>query len=139
MWWPRFAFAVFCLWMRDRVLLCDPAILLWDIVSVLLPSVFTIVRVEPLGERVTVLVTEPAGFVTVCVLTVVPGAVVWNECVLMALGLLISIPGIAPDPGFLFRCAAKGIQTSRPAATIVNTLFRILSSFPLTSLASELG
>ncbi len=62
--------------MRDRVLLCDRAILLWDIVSVFFPSVFTIVRVRPLGDLVTVLVTEPAGFVTVCVRTVVPGAVV---------------------------------------------------------------
>jgi hypothetical protein len=109
---------------------CDRPILLWDIVSVLFPSVFTIVRVQPLPDLVTVLVTDPAGFVTECVLTVVPGEGLCTECVLAALGVFIGIEGIAPIPAaFLFRCAAKGIQTSMPAATIVRILLRMLSSF----------
>ena len=121
------------MWIRDRVLVCDRPTLLWDIVSVLFPSVFTIVRVRPLADLVTVLVTDPAGFVTVCVLTVVPGEGLWTEFELTALGLfigIVGIVGIAPiPPPCLLRCAAKGIQTSMPAATIVRILLRILSSF----------
>jgi hypothetical protein len=103
--------------------------LLWDNVSALFPSVFTIVRVQPLPDLVAVLVTDPAGFVTVCVLTVVPGDGLWIEFVLTALGLFIGVVGIAPIRAlFLFRCAANGIQTSMPAATTVRILLCIWSS-----------
>ncbi|HSY50683.1 MAG TPA: hypothetical protein VLC46_17895 [Thermoanaerobaculia bacterium] len=99
---------------------------LWCVrVRVLLPSVFTIVRVDPVGDFVTVVVTEPAGFVTVCVLVDVPVEPVWVDIVLIALGTFI---GAAAPPAFLFRCAAKGMQTRIPSATMGKILLRICRS-----------
>ena len=116
----------------------DPANLLWVIVKFLFPSVFTIVRVVPAVDRVVVLVTEPAGFVTVCVLVIMPDGVVWTVRVFMPMalprGIIMAPPrGVAKPPAFrLF--AAIGIQTSKPIATNERIRCRIATSFPLTSL-----
>src|SRR5258708_28564214 len=54
--------ADFCTWLNVRVTTGrDPAILLWVMVSVLFPSRFTIVRVVPAGDLVTLLLMGPAG------------------------------------------------------------------------------
>ena len=117
-----FTLALFRTWVNDRVTVPrDRASLLWDSVSVLFPSLFTIVRVVPVGDFVTVVVMDPAGFVTVCVLVVVPAGPIWVECVLIPLGTPIG----GPPPGFLFRCAAKGMQTSKPIATVARISLRM--------------
>ena len=95
-------------------------------VSVLFPSRFTIVRVVPAGDLVTVLVMDPAGFVRVI------GAPL--DGVMTELGPM-ALPIGMPPP--LPRCAAIGRQTSKPSATIGSILLRICRP-PLTSLANEL-
>jgi hypothetical protein len=115
-----FILAVFRTWLKVRVRTGrDPATLLWVILSVLFPSVFTMVRVVPVADLVVVLVIEPAGFVTVCVIGVP----------VIADGGPIARPiGIgAPPP--LLRCAAKGIQTSKPIAATERIRLRIEASF----------
>jgi len=109
--------ADFCTWLNVRVTTGrDPAILLWVMVSVLFPSRFTIVRVVPAGDLVTVLVMEPAGFVTVRVIGAPPDGLM-NELGPMALPI--------PPPPPLPRSAAKGKQTNKPSATIGRILLRI--------------
>jgi hypothetical protein len=96
--------------------------------SVLFPSVFNMVRVVPAADFVVVLVIEPAGFVTVRVI----GVPVMDELEPIALPI-----GIGAPPPPLFRCAAKGIQTSNPSATIGRIRLRIEGLILLTSLGPE--